>query len=246
MKASIPRFCFATATCLVLSTWTATAQDVIVQKDGQLREGEITGVKPDAIRIKIGPAETAVPLANVQTVRKAAPTDFDAANSLWQSGNAAEALAKLEPLAQKFSGLPTPWAERASSMLPELYIALGRTSDAETSFQNFQKFYPKAGSSSELLLARLAVAKKDLSTARARLEPLVQAAKQTKLPAGAEAVTMSQALCLMGEVQQQTGEKPEALENYLLVTTLFKNDPASLSRAAIRAEALQKEKVIVP
>lgn len=106
------------------------AQDVILQKDGQRREGEITGVKADAIRIKIGPVETAVPLASVQSVEKTAPPDYDAATELWRNGNASGALAKLEPLSQKFIGLPTPWAERASSLLPELYISQGRTADA--------------------------------------------------------------------------------------------------------------------
>jgi predicted Zn-dependent protease len=246
MKASIPRFWFVSMVLLAVPFCNLKAQDVVLQKDGQRREGEITGVKADAVRIKIGPVETAVPLANVQSVEKAAPADFDAANELWRSGNASGALAKLEPLTQKFSGLPTPWAERASSLLPELYIALGRSADAEASFKNFQKLYPSAGSSSELLLARLALARKDSITARVKLTPLVEAAKQTKLPAGPDAVAMSQALCLMGEIQESAGEKSEALENYILVTTIFKNDPSSATRAATRAEALQKDKVIVP
>jgi predicted Zn-dependent protease len=246
MKASIPRLWFVAAALLVTPFSLIKAQDVVVQKDGQRREGEITGVKADAIRIKIGPVETAVQLANVQSVEKVAPADFDAANEFWRAGNAAGALAKLEPLTQKFSGLPTPWAERATSLLPELYISQGRAADAETAFKNFQKLYPGAGSSSELLLARLAIAKKDFVTARAKLAPIVEAAKQTKLPAGTDAVAMSQALCLLAEIQEADGEKSEALGNYLLVTTLFKNDPSSATRAATRAEALEKEKIIVP
>jgi predicted Zn-dependent protease len=246
MKASIPRFWFLAVALLTVPFSQLKAQDAIVQKDGQRREGEITGVKADAIRIKIGPVETAVQIANVQSVEKVAPADYDAANELWRAGNAAGALAKLEPLTQKFSGLPTPWAERATSLLPELYISQGRAADAETAFRNFQKLYPAAGSSSDLLLARLALAKKDSVTARAKLAPIVEATRQTKLPTGSDAVAMSQALCLMGEIQEHAGEKSEALGNYLLVTTIFKNDPSSATRAATRAEALEKEKVIVP
>ncbi len=246
MKASIPRFWFLAVALLMVPFSQLKAQDAIVQKDGQRREGEITGVKADAIRIKIGPVETAVQMANVQSVEKVAPADYDAANELWRAGNAAGALAKLEPLTQKFSGLPTPWAERATSLLPELYISQSRAADAETAFRNFQKLYPAAGSSSDLLLARLALAKKDSVTARAKLAPIVEAAKQTKLPAGADAVAMSQALCLMGEIQEDAGEKSEALGNYLLVTTIFKNDLSSATRAATRAESLEKEKVVVP
>ena len=247
MKASIPRLWLSMATVFAAVSFSdANAQDVVLQNDGQRREGEITGVKADAIRIKIGPVETAVPLKNVQSVEKAAPADYDAATELWRNGNAAGALAKLEPLAQKFSGLPTPWAERTSSLLPELYISQGRTADAENSYKNFQKLYPGAGSGSDLLMARLAIAKKDFATARAKLAPIVESAKQMKLPAGKEAAAMSQALCLMGEVQENAGEKSEALANYLLVTTIFKNDPSSLARSSKRADALQEEKIIVP
>lgn len=246
MKASIPRLWFAVAALVAVPFSIVNALDVVVQKDGQRREGEITGVKADAVRIKIGPVETAVPIANVQSVDKAAPADYEAANELWRAGNAAGALAKLEPLALKFNGLPTIWAERACSLLPELYISQGRTAEAESAFRNFQKLYPSSGSSSDLLLARLAISKKDFVTARAKLAPVVESARQTKLPAGSTAIAMSQALCLMGEIQENSGEKSEALENYLLVTTIFKNDPSSATRAATRAEALQQEKIIVP
>jgi TolA-binding protein len=247
MKASIPRLWLLVATVSAAVSFSgAIAQDVILQKDGQRREGEITGVKADAIRIKIGPVETAVPLANVQSVEKTAPLDYDAATELWRNGNASGALAKLEPLSQKFIGLPTPWAERASSLLPELYISQGRTADAENSYKNFQKLYPSAGSGSDLLMARLAISKKDFATARAKLAPIVESSKQVKLPGGKEAVAMSQALFLMGEIQENAGEKSEALANFLLVTTIFKNDSSSLALATKRADALQAEKIIVP
>ena len=138
MNASIPRFWFVAVALLVMPLSLLRAQDVIVQKDGQRREGEITGFKTDAkgdaIRIKIGPVETTVQMATVQSVEKEAPADFEAASDLWRAGNATGALAKLEPLTQKFSGLPTPWAERATSLLPALYIFQGRASDAEMAF----------------------------------------------------------------------------------------------------------------
>jgi hypothetical protein len=67
-----------------------------------------------------------------------------------------------------------------------------------------------------------------------------------KLPGGPEAVSYSQAICLLGDVQNQAGEKSAALANYLLVTTLFNDDASSAKRAAEQAEILQSEKTIVP
>jgi hypothetical protein len=50
----------------------------------------------------------------------------------------------------------------------------------------------------------------------------------------------------MGRVLEQADQKSEALENYLLVTTIFNKDNASAAQAADRAKALTEEKVIVP
>jgi tetratricopeptide (TPR) repeat protein len=245
MKASIPRALLAAA-LLGVSFADASAQDAVVLKDGQKREGEITGVRAGAVRVKIGPAETSFPLSNVQSVTMAEPAAYTAAVEAWQKGDAASALAQLEKLVAAYEGLPVAWAERACSLLPEVYLAEGRTADAEKAFAKFQQLYPASGASSDLLLARLAISKNDFDTARAKLEPIVSRARQTLLPAGTDAAAMSQALFLMGQVHENAGEKPEALESYLLVTTLFKNDPASAARADERARALADEKILVP
>lgn len=246
MKASTPRSLMFSAALALAGISASHAQDVVMQKDGQRREGVVTAVRADAIRLKVGPVETAIPLANVQSVEMAAPADYQAAIASWLNGNAAVTLAKLEPLVQKFKGLPTGWAERACSLLPEVYLAEGRTADADAALADFQKLYPGSAASSDLLLARLAISKKDFETARQKLLPIVEAAKKTMLPSGSEAVSHSQALVLMGRVQEASGEKSEALENYLLVATIFKNDPSSATQAAERASALEEEKIIVP
>jgi len=246
MKASIPRFLAVCAALGFALSAPLSAQDVIVQKDGQRREGEITGMKSESIRIKVGPVETAVPLANVASVDMKSPADFDAALQAWQSGNTSLALAKLTPLVQKFRGLPVPWVTRASALLPEVLLASNRTADAESALQDFQKSYPDSAAAADLVMARLAVSKGNLDDARSRLEPIVQSAKGVKLPGGPEAVSYSQAICLLGDVQNQAGEKSAALANYLLVTTLFNDDASSAKRAAEQAEILQSEKTIVP
>lgn len=246
MKASIPRFLAVCAALGFAASGPLSAQDVIVQKDGQRREGEITGMKGESIRIKVGPVETAVPLANAASVDMKAPAEFDAALQTWQSGNPAAALAKLTPLVQKFRGLPVPWVVRASALLPEALLAANRTADAESALQDFKKAYPDSAAAADLVTARLSFAKGHLDDARTRLEPIVQSAKGVKLPGGPEAVSYSQAICLLGDVQNQSGDKPAALANYLLVTTLFNDDASSAKRAAEQAEILQNEKTIVP
>ena len=62
----------------------------------------------------------------------------------------------LAPLAQNFKGLPTIWAQRASALLGEVYLAASQTDKAEAAFADFQKLYPDAGSSVDVGLAELA------------------------------------------------------------------------------------------
>jgi len=247
MKASVSPAAAIFAVFLLASVpWICRAQDVVAQKDGQQREGQILGVKADAIRIKIGPAETSIAMANVASVTMPAPKEYTDALALWQKGDAAKTLPVLGPLVEKFNGLPTKWAERGSGLLGEVYIASGQIDKAEAALADFQKLYPNAGAGAGVALARLAIAKKDFDGARVKLVPIVEMAKAAKLPDSATGAVYGQALYLLGQVQESSAENAEALENYLLAVTLFHEDEAVAAKAAERAKALKEKNVIVP
>jgi len=247
MKASVsPAVAILAALLLACVSPYCHAQDVVVQKDGQRREGQILGVKTDAVRIKVGPVETGVPMANVASVSMAPPKAYGEALAQWQKADAAKTLALLTPLVENFNGLPTNWAERASALLGEVYLSAGQTDKAEAAFAIFQKLYPGAASTADVGLARLAIAKNDFDAARVKLVPLVEKAKTTKLPDSGDSAVYGQALFLLGQVQESSGENAEALENYLLVVTLFHEDDASAAKAAERANVLKEKNVIVP
>jgi len=229
--------------CTVL---VANAQDAVVQKDGQRRDGQITGVKGDVLRIKIGPAETGIPLANVSSVTMAPPKAYADTLAAWQAGDAKKTLLLLEPLVASFNGLPTVWAERASALLGEAFLTSGQVGKAEAAFASFQKSYPASASTADIGLARLAIEKKDFATAQAKLLPVAEKAKATKLAGAGENAVFGQALTLLGQVQESSAENSEALENYLLVTTIFHEDDAAAKKSRERADALIEKSVIVP
>ena len=247
MKASVsPAAAIFVVLLMASAAPVCRAQDAVVQKDGQRREGQILGLKASAIRIKIGPAETTIPMANVASVTMAAPKAYTDALALWQKGDAAKTLPVLGPLVENFIGLPTPWAERACALLGEVYLAASQIDKAEAAFANFQKLYPDAGSSVDIGLAELAIAKKDYDGARVKLVPIVEKAKATKLPDSDSSAVYGQALYLLGQVQESSAENAEALENYLLAVTIFHEDQAVVAKATERANALKEKKVIVP
>ncbi len=247
MKASVsPAMAIFTLLILPGYLWVAGAQDVILQKDGQTRQGQIMGVKGDVLRIKVGPAETGVPMSSVASVTMEPPKAYKGILEAWQAGDAKKTLSLLAPLVATFNGLPTKWAQRSSALLGEAYLEDGQMDKAEAAYGDFQKSYPDAGSNADVGLARLAIEKKDFAGARAKLVPIVEQAKALKLPGTGQSAVFGQALYLLGQVQESSAENSEALENYLLVTTLFHEDAAVTKKASERAAALKEKSVIVP
>ena len=162
-----------------------TAQDFVIQKDGQRREGEILSVADGKLKLKVGPAETGIAMDQVASVSKAAPKEYEDAIKLWQDGNANKTLNILKPLVETFGGLPTEWAERAAALLGDVYLSLGQLPAAESAFAEFTKSYPNATALSDIGLARLAVSKKDFAGAKAKLLPIIaEADKIVAAPAG--------------------------------------------------------------
>ncbi len=247
MNASVSRRC-----CLALVTLWGTlsmliAQDFIVQKDGQRREGEILGVINGKLKIKVGPAETSIAMDQIASVTKDPPKAYEDAIKAWQEGNANQTLSFLKPVVEAFRGLPTEWAERAAAMLGDVYLSLGQLPGAESAFAEFTKSYPNATSLSDIGLARLAVSKKDFATAKARLLPIVSEADKVMAAPAGKSAAYGQAFYLMGMVHESEGAYPEALRDYLSAVTLFHDDRAVVAKAQDRADVLVKEKqVIVP
>lgn len=222
------------------------AQDVVVLKDNQRREGQILGIANGQLKIKVGPAETSVPMASVASVTKAAPAAYQNVLTEWQKGDATKTLAVLKPLVDNFMGLPTPWAERSVALLGEVYLSLDQLPNAEAAFAAFQQAYPGAASLSDIGLARLAVAKKDYPTAKAKLEPIVAEAAKVKVAPADKSTQYGQAFYLMGIIKESEGSLPEALQDYLTAVTLFHEDQAVVAKAQERATILAEQKVIVP
>lgn len=247
MNASLSR-----VSCVALASIFATAasllaQDLVVQKDQQRRQGEILGVADGKLRIKIGPAETSLPMDQVASVTKAPPKAYDDAMAAWQDSNANKALGLLKPIVETFRGLPTDWAERSSALLGDVYLSLEQLPAAEAAFAEFANAYPGSKSRSDVSLARLSISHDDFADAKARLAPIVAEAGSVVTVGAGKNATYGQAFYLMGIIHEKEGAYPEALRHYLSAVTLFHDDKAVVAKAQERADFLIKEKqIIVP
>lgn len=216
--------------------------DTLILTNGQRREGEILGVSKDRVRFKAGPVETALPLEQVESVRMEPPAKFKEALEAWQKGDVPATLKLLKPLVENFNGLPTQWVQRAAALLGTVLIESGDIEAARAAFNQFQSTYPNAQGLADLGLARLEIVDGNLDAAEDKLMPIVTEAKETLAAESGKSAEFGQALYLHGTILEQRGNLPEAMENYMLTTTIFYEDAAAASKARERASHLSQEK----
>jgi tetratricopeptide (TPR) repeat protein len=239
---SLQQLLFALGSALLLVS-TACAQDVILLTTGAQQQGKILGVTPSG-QLEFQVAGTTnklgLALSSVKEVRMAAPAELTAAFAQYQAKDYGRALSGMKSVVEKFRGLPVPWAQQATAMLGELYIALNDLPKAEAAYNDFKKFYPSAGSlQSEVGLSRLAVAKQDYNTAEQKLTPITDAALKEKVITPTNALAYSQAFLVSGQVKEAKGNLSGALEDYLRTVTLFYHDRSAVASAQEKADALR-------
>lgn len=234
----------------LVSPMTLSAQDSVTLKNGQRREGKITGLSGGNIRLAIsaqgaGTVESSVPLAEAKSVNMEAPADWNKARELWEKGQAAETARILTPLVGSFLGLPVPWVKQAAVLLVDARLETGDDAGAEKVLADFAAAYPDADDLTPLLRAKLAIKRNNFVGAKPLLAPLVEQGSQTKLADSSQSVTYGQAFYMMGLIHEQEGNLPAALQDYLRTTTLFFEDAATTAKAKERADILINEKNIV-
>ena len=219
----------------------AAAQDKLTTKDNRTQDGKIIGVVGSSVQFQVGAGTIGVPLATVHSVLMAVPSEFTAGKAAYDAGDYAKALGPIKTVAEKFRGLPTPWAQQASSLLGDIYVAQNKLAEAEKAYLDFQRSYGAAGSvQSDVGLARIALSKKNYDQAKEKLEPITTKALAEKQLNYALAGTYSQAFYLLAQVEEAQGDHSAALQNYLRTVTLFHQDSASAAGAKEKADALRK------
>lgn len=220
--------------------------DRIALKDGSVRDGTVVAVEDKGLRFQVGPAKTLIPMDRIASVEMDPPEAYTEAIEKWSGGDQQSALSLLEPVVSRFRGLPIPWAELASAQLGDLYLANDKMEEAKEAFTAFQRAYPDAKNLATVGLARLALERGEAGVAKIQITPVVETARKKLAPEGAEGPGFAQACYIMGRALEEEGNLPEALENFLLVQTVYYQDPSTLKLSQQRAQALIDQGVRVP
>ena len=231
-----------------VSAQTATDTVTLKTTPPQRKTGVlVTGVVGGKVMIREGSGEIGYNMAQIESVQKAAPTEFTRGMGFVEAGKMEEALPLLKAVADKYKGLPTTWAQDATAALGNLYLSLGKISEAETAFADLKNAYGGANSlAASVGQARLAAAKKKYADARSIAEPIVRDALTKKNITRAESQLYGQAYFVLGQVAEGENKLPEAMENYCRTVAIFYQERSVVAEAQKRIDGLRQKGVATP
>ena len=234
--------------CGFASTGAEAVADVVTMADGRKQEVKVLGVKGANLQVQIGAGTLGIPLASVRDVQMPPAPELAQAQQAFAAKDYKKALLLAAQVVEKFKGVPADWAQQATGMLGDIYVAMNDLSKAEAAYREFQRLYPTGGTmQADVGMARIAASKKDFASAKQKLEPIAAAALKEKNVSRNNAFAYSQTFFVLGQVKESEGNHAGALEDYLRTVTIFYHDPTAVSSARDRADALRKEhKVAVP
>ena len=208
-----------------------------------VQQGVVLGASAAGVQIRIGAQTITLPPAMFESFQMAAPPEYAPGVQAYVAGELPKALGAIRSVTDRYKGLPTDWAQYATGLLGDIYVATADYPKAEAAYADFKKLYAAAAggavSTSEVGLARIAVAKKDLATAKAKLDPITTEALAEKSIAPAKAMAYSQAFLVSGQLKEQEGNLQGALEDYLRTVTIFYHDRTAVTAAQQKADALR-------
>ncbi len=233
---------------------TAPAADYIVLKPAQtgaqprvLQNATVTGVIGSRVMIQEGAGNIGYDLNLIQEVKKAAPAEYVNGMRFIEAGDMNGALPLIKAVADKFKGLPVQWAQESTAMLGNIYLGIGKLSEAEMAFNDFKKAYAGAGSTATAIgEARIAAAKKRFDAAKSIAAPIAQDALTKKNISRAESQLYGQAFFILGQAAEGENKLPEAMEQYCRVVAVFYQDRSVVAEAQKRIDDLRQKGITTP
>lgn len=212
------------------------AGDVLVTQHGVLT-GEVLRVENDTVVMRINTGEMRVPRTDVVQVKIEAPASYQSGRAALATGKFADAVAALQPVVDRYAGLPVPWLQDAMLALGQAYIGAKDTQQAEAVLERFAHLYPEVVKSSGLVVqrARLAAGQGRLAEALAAVQTFLEPLLKKEPLSDDEPSRVAEALIVQGDCRRATHDLPRALDSYLMVTTLFDDNDALAAEAALKA-----------
>jgi len=223
------------------------APDRVVMDNGQVREGKILGVSRNGAMRMINFAyqggQIPIPERNIRRVVLQERPSFKEGAQAYQDGDYARAVEILQPLADTYLGINSPWVGETVGMLSDSLIRMGKTFAANEWGEKLAEAFPDSPFrlKGQVTKARTLLDSGKADEAISTLEAVKGELPQVAVPEPAAMGVLSDVHLAMGEAYEAKGDKAKALENYLLVATVFHQPASQAKRAQAKANALRDQ-----
>ena len=222
---------------------TGARADILVTRD-IVHTGQVVKATATGVAIKVGENEFTVPRPDILSADIAKPEAVEKSLTALRAGKYQEAATGFKAVADRYAGIPLPWAEESLRRLGDAQIGLKDYAGAKKSFDNFKALYPQAPVALTLdtkyarILFEQGQSDKAMPLIQGVIEPLL---KRDYLTDEQEAI-VAEGLVLLGDCLVATGKLDDALDSYLKVVALFDVDADRTAEARYKAGKLFEQR----
>jgi tetratricopeptide (TPR) repeat protein len=229
-------FCLAIPVLLAAATRGYPA-DIVYTKSGLINTGQVLRVEADGIFLQLPVGELKVFKADIARIEIEKPAGYETALAALKTRNFAKAASDLKSIVDRYAGLAVPWVQEAMLQLGDAYLGLHDFAAGKKTFDDFARLYPDAAKTAglEVKYARVFYEQKDYAKADAALKNFIEPLVKTPILSGDQQSALASALILRGDCQRAAGTLDDALDSYLMVVTLFNDEPSRVAEAKYKA-----------
>ena len=223
---------------LAVAWWAglAAAADVIITRSGTTQTGEVVRVEAGSVVFKISIGEISLPKSDIARVVVTKPAGVDPALAAFKAKKYADAVAGLKPVVDRYGGLDLPWAQEAMLKLGDADVGLKQFAEAKKVYDAYGRLYPQlAGDSLTPKYALVLVEQKQYTPAAEMLQKFLEPRLSKVYVTEDQDAAIAQALILRGDCQRATESLFPALDDYLLVVTVYNSDDELAATARFKA-----------
>ncbi|NUN93622.1 MAG: tetratricopeptide repeat protein [Verrucomicrobiae bacterium] len=216
----------------------ADAQDKIFRvTGGDPIVGTIERVDDAKVYVSLKAGSTSINRAQVAHVEVPRPAALDEAAAAAEKGRAADAVKALDPIVQKYRGLPQDWIEEATVRLAEAAAAAGNFAKTRAVCADFHKFYPKSRFAEGVRAseAEALYAEKKTDDALKLFEAIVAAREKELVPSDEEARVLGHVCLRIGQIYAAKKQWEKALDHLLRVSVIYRQNPGTTAEALLES-----------
>jgi tetratricopeptide (TPR) repeat protein len=220
------------------------ADDQIIKNDGTVISGTILSSSAGQVTVQSrtangGSATVPYYLTDIKSISMAVPADVTKVQG--EGVAPGTVISALEPVVNKFAGLPVDWVVGAMAQLADAYASTGQSDKALAIYNQISLVYP--GSAFENVAktgkAKMSLKAGKIEEALTAVRPIVDLANKDIAPSPSDGALYAGAFLVYGQALEAEKKPQQALEAYLTVVTMYYQNPHLVDQAQQLAKNLR-------